>query len=48
MLPDFLPESIFKKQGLMELLAEINDMNEDENLIEIDISVGSNNSQGSD
>lgn len=36
-----LPEYIFKQQGLMELLAEINEMNEDENLIEIDISKGS-------
>lgn len=44
-LPDFLPESIFKEQNLMELLAEINEMNEDENLIEIDISVGSTNNQ---
>ncbi|KAK7305244.1 hypothetical protein VNO77_43146 [Canavalia gladiata] len=43
-LPDFLPDSIFKQQGLMELLAEINEMNEDENLIEIDISMGSTNS----
>ncbi|OIW20438.1 hypothetical protein TanjilG_11137 [Lupinus angustifolius] len=34
-LPDFM------EQGLMELLAEIN---EDENLIEIDISMGSTNS----
>ncbi|TKY47026.1 suppressor protein SRP40 [Spatholobus suberectus] len=42
-LPDFLPDSIFKQQGLTELLAEINDMNEDENLIEIDISMGSIN-----
>jgi len=38
-----LPDSIFKQQGLMELLAEFNDMNEDENLIEIDISMGSIN-----
>ncbi|KAI4306212.1 hypothetical protein L6164_029506 [Bauhinia variegata] len=44
-LPDFLPESIFNQQGLVELLAEINEMNEDENLIEIDISMGSNKSQ---
>ncbi|KAK7387167.1 hypothetical protein VNO78_27724 [Psophocarpus tetragonolobus] len=42
-LPDFQPDSIFKQQGLMELLSEINDMNEDENLIEIDISLGSIN-----
>ncbi|KAI9115660.1 hypothetical protein K1719_013329 [Acacia pycnantha] len=39
-LPDFLPEAMFKQEGLMELLAEINEMNEDENLIEIDISMG--------
>ncbi|WVY95085.1 hypothetical protein V8G54_034173 [Vigna mungo] len=39
-LPDFLPDSIFKQQGLMDLLAEFNEMNEDENLIEIDISMG--------
>ncbi|KAF8410864.1 hypothetical protein HHK36_003401 [Tetracentron sinense] len=39
--PEFLPESIFPQQGLMELLAEINEMNEEENLIEIDISIGS-------
>nr|DAD20226.1 TPA_asm: hypothetical protein HUJ06_021689 [Nelumbo nucifera] len=40
-LPEFLPESVFRQQGLMELLAEINDMYEEENLIEIDISLGS-------
>nr|KYP41347.1 hypothetical protein KK1_037273 [Cajanus cajan] len=40
-LPELLQDSLFKQQGLMELLAEINDMNEDENLIEIDISMGS-------
>lgn len=34
-------DSIFKQQGLMDLLAEINEMNEDENLIEIDIFKGS-------
>ncbi|XP_061345979.1 uncharacterized protein LOC133291697 [Gastrolobium bilobum] len=34
-------ESNFYQQGLRELLAEINEMNEDENLIEIDISMGS-------
>ncbi|KAI4307874.1 hypothetical protein L6164_031004 [Bauhinia variegata] len=44
-LPDFLPESIFKQQDLVELLAEINEMNEDESLIEIDISMGSTRSQ---
>jgi len=31
---------IFKQQGLMDLLAEINEMNEAENLIEIDIFKG--------
>ncbi|PON94024.1 hypothetical protein TorRG33x02_100630 [Trema orientale] len=40
-LHDFLPESIFSQQGFMELLADINEMNEEENLIEIDISMGS-------
>ncbi|XVF21157.1 hypothetical protein REPUB_Repub12eG0066500 [Reevesia pubescens] len=40
-LPDFMPESIFQQRSLMELLAEFNDMNEEENLIEIDISMGS-------
>ena len=44
-LPEFLPESIFKQQGLMELLEEINEINEDENLIEIDISMGSSKCQ---
>jgi hypothetical protein len=34
--PDFISESIFNQQSLMQLLAEMNDMNE--NLIEIDIS----------
>ncbi|KAG5053456.1 hypothetical protein glysoja_025934 [Glycine soja] len=42
---EFLPESIFKQQGLTELWAEINEMNEDENLIEIDISKGSTEHQ---
>ncbi|KAK2648162.1 hypothetical protein Ddye_015651 [Dipteronia dyeriana] len=38
----FLPhESILKQHSLMELLAELNDMNEEDNLIEIDISMGS-------
>jgi len=36
--PDFISESIFNQQSLMQLLAEMNDMNDDENLIEIDIS----------
>ncbi|KAL2316646.1 hypothetical protein Fmac_030522 [Flemingia macrophylla] len=40
-LLEFLPESLLKQQGLTELLAEINEMNDDENLIEIDISKGS-------
>ncbi|CAJ2640053.1 unnamed protein product [Trifolium pratense] len=36
----FLSESIYKQQDLMQLLAEMNEMNEDDqNLIEIDISV---------
>ncbi|PON87961.1 hypothetical protein TorRG33x02_161630 [Trema orientale] len=33
--------NLFKQHSLMELLAEINEMNEEENLIEIDISMGS-------
>ncbi|KAK8705921.1 hypothetical protein V6N13_049506 [Hibiscus sabdariffa] len=37
-LPTCLPESIFQQQDLVELLAE---MNEEENMIEIDISMGS-------
>ncbi|XWS36684.1 hypothetical protein CRYUN_Cryun20dG0106500 [Craigia yunnanensis] len=40
-LPDFMTESIFQQMSLMELLAVFNDMNEEENLIEIDISMGS-------
>ena len=40
-LPDLMPESIFRQRSLMELLAEFNDMNEEDNLIEIDISMGS-------
>lgn len=38
-LLDFLSESILKQQNLMQVLSEINDMNEDESLIEIDISM---------
>lgn len=37
-LPYFSPEAIFRQHGLMELFAEFN---EEENLIEIDISMGS-------
>lgn len=37
-LPEFLPEMLFRKQGLMELLSEIN---EEDNMIEIDIVMGS-------
>ncbi|KAF5730479.1 hypothetical protein HS088_TW19G00069 [Tripterygium wilfordii] len=40
-LPDFLPESMFQQQGLMELLGELNEATEEENLIEIDLSMGS-------
>ncbi|XVF71730.1 hypothetical protein PTKIN_Ptkin12aG0063100 [Pterospermum kingtungense] len=36
-----MPESIFQQRSLMELLAEFNDINEEDNLIEIDISMGS-------
>ncbi|KAJ3697070.1 hypothetical protein LUZ61_000775 [Rhynchospora tenuis] len=35
---DFLPESVFKQSGLMELLSEIN---EEDNMIELDIARGS-------
>jgi hypothetical protein len=28
-LQDFLPKSIFQQQGLMEILAEINELNEE-------------------
>lgn len=39
---DFTPDSIFQQNCLADLLAEINEMNEeDDNLIEIDISMGS-------
>ncbi|KAF9588385.1 hypothetical protein IFM89_009400 [Coptis chinensis] len=38
--PSF-PESIFQQEGLTELLAELNEMNEEDNLFEIDISMGS-------
>ncbi|KAL1307321.1 hypothetical protein HN51_049282 [Arachis hypogaea] len=41
----FLPEYMFKQKGLMDLLEEINEINEDENLIEIDISMGSTKCQ---
>ncbi|GMI98580.1 hypothetical protein like AT2G04480 [Hibiscus trionum] len=40
-LPDLMPETIFQQRSLMEILAEFNDINEEENLIEIDISMGS-------
>ncbi|GAV68806.1 hypothetical protein CFOL_v3_12309 [Cephalotus follicularis] len=40
-LLDILPLSMFKQPGLMELLAEINEVNEEDDLIEIDISMGS-------
>ncbi|KAF5741368.1 hypothetical protein HS088_TW10G00365 [Tripterygium wilfordii] len=42
-MPDFTAEeeSMLRQQCLMELLAEFNDMNEEDNLIEIDISMGS-------
>ncbi|KAH7546924.1 hypothetical protein FEM48_Zijuj01G0252400 [Ziziphus jujuba var. spinosa] len=40
-LPELLPESIFKEHGFRELIEEMNEMNEEENLIEIDISMGS-------
>lgn len=34
-------ETLFNQQSLLEFLAEFNDMNEEENLIEIDIAMGS-------
>ncbi|WOK99222.1 hypothetical protein Cni_G07934 [Canna indica] len=37
MLPEFLPETVFRQYGLMEILSEIS---EEDNLIEIDISRG--------
>ncbi|KAJ6301809.1 hypothetical protein OIU77_016012 [Salix suchowensis] len=37
----YSPESILRQQGLMELFAEITEANEEENLIEIDLSMGS-------
>lgn len=40
-VPDFSPESFFQPRCLMELLSDINEMIEEENLIEIDISMGS-------
>ncbi|XP_010252765.1 PREDICTED: uncharacterized protein LOC104594246 [Nelumbo nucifera] len=40
-LLEMLPGSISRQQDIMELLSEINEMNEEENLIEIDISMGS-------
>ncbi|KAB1208726.1 hypothetical protein CJ030_MR6G003667 [Morella rubra] len=41
-VPDFSAESIFQPRYLLDqILSEINEMNEEENLIEIDISMGS-------
>lgn len=40
-VPELFQESIFNQEDLMELFADINEMNEEENLIEIDISIGS-------
>ncbi|KAM0955959.1 hypothetical protein ACFX13_024888 [Malus domestica] len=40
-MPGLSPQSIFKQHTILELLAEINEMNEEENLFEIDLSVGS-------
>ncbi|KAL6287169.1 hypothetical protein ACE6H2_011559 [Prunus campanulata] len=39
--PGLSNQSIFQQHTLLELLAEINEMNEEENLIEIDLSMGS-------
>ncbi|CAK9166872.1 unnamed protein product [Ilex paraguariensis] len=40
-VPTWLPESIFEQRGLMDLLPDLNEVNEEETLIEIDISNGS-------
>nr|DAD21165.1 TPA_asm: hypothetical protein HUJ06_022628 [Nelumbo nucifera] len=40
-LLEMLSRSISRQKGIMELLSEINEMSEEENLIEIDISMGS-------
>lgn len=40
-LPDCLPESVLQRQDMEDLLSEIHEVNEEENLIEIDISIGS-------
>ncbi|KAM1010402.1 uncharacterized protein LOC126634393 [Malus sylvestris] len=40
-MPGLSHQSIFKQHTLLELLAEINEMNEEENLFEIDLSMGS-------
>ncbi|KAJ8754997.1 hypothetical protein K2173_015509 [Erythroxylum novogranatense] len=39
-LPDYFTESIFRQQGLVEILEEIEDVIEEDNLIEIDLSMG--------
>lgn len=40
-LPNFFPNSIFRQQSFTDMFSEINEVNEEENLIEIDISMGS-------
>lgn len=43
-LPNFFPDSIFRQQSFTDMfseITEINEVNEEENLIEIDISMGS-------
>ena len=39
--PEFSPEMIFLRHSPVEMLGESSDMNEEDNLIEIDISMGS-------
>lgn len=40
-MPHFSPDSVFHGNSLIDLLGEIDEMNEEDNLIEIDISAGS-------
>ncbi|XP_057472604.1 uncharacterized protein LOC130761140 [Actinidia eriantha] len=39
--PEFSPEMIFRRRSPVEMLGESSEMNEEDNLIEIDISMGS-------
>ncbi|KDP39278.1 hypothetical protein JCGZ_01035 [Jatropha curcas] len=40
-LQTYMSENVFNQEGLLELLADINEVTEEENLIEIDLSMGS-------